>query len=169
MTPSEASNRDHIGHLFKLNYAWLCARVRSRTGCPHSAEDIAAETFARILKLPDPSLLREPKALLTTIAQRLMYEGWRRRDLERAYVEALQHVPEQLQPAPEEQLMLIESLVAIDQLLDGLPSQGKTVFVLSQIEGLTYTQISQRLELSLGSVHNYMAQALRCCYQVLAS
>jgi len=109
--------------------------------CPHGAEDIAAETFARILTLPDPGSFREPRALLTTIAQRLMYEGWRRRDLERAYLQTMQNIPEQFQPAPEEQLMLIESLLAIDQLLDGLTSQAKAVFLLNQIEGLTYTRI----------------------------
>ncbi|WP_423360404.1 sigma-70 family RNA polymerase sigma factor [Pseudomonas citronellolis] len=166
MTVSGIGNREQIGQLFKLNYAWLCARVRSRLGCPHSAEDIAAETFARVLSLPDPSAFREPRALLTTIAQRVMYEGWRRRDLEQAYLEALRGVPEPLQPGPEEHLMLIESLVAIDQLFDGLPNEGKTVFLLNQIEGLTYIQISDRLGLSLGAIHKYMAQALRCVYQV---
>lgn len=169
MTVSGAEKHDQVGQLFKLNYAWLCARVRARLGCYHSAEDIAAETFARVLTMPDPSAFREPRALLTTIAQRLMYEGWRRRDLERAYLEALREVPHAQHPAPEEQLMLIESLVAIDQLLEGLPNQGKTVFLLNQLEGLTYTQISARLELSLGAVHNYMTQALRCCYQVFTS
>jgi RNA polymerase sigma-70 factor (ECF subfamily) len=169
MSASSAENREKIGQLFKLNYQWLCARVRSRMDCPHGAEDIAAETFARVLTLPDPSMFREPRALLTTIAQRLMYEGWRRRDLERAYLQALQNVPEPLHPAPEEQLMLIESLLAIDHLLEGLNSQAKAVFLLNQIEGLTYTSICERLNISLGTVHTYMAQALRCCYQVFES
>lgn len=169
MSVPGAQNRERIGELFKLNYHWLCARVRSRMDCPHGAEDIAAETFARILTLPDPGSFREPRALLTTIAQRLMYEGWRRRDLERAYLQTMQNIPEQFQPAPEEQLMLIESLLAIDQLLDGLTSQAKAVFLLNQIEGLTYTRICEHLGISLGTVHTYMAQALRCCYQVFES
>ena len=65
--------------------------------------------------------------------------------------------------------MLIESLLAIDQLLDGLTSQAKAVFLLNQIEGLTYTRICEHLGISLGTVHTYMAQALRCCYQVFES
>lgn len=48
-----------------------------------------AETFLRVLSLPDPAQIREPRALLTTIAQRLMQEGWRRRDLERSYLQML--------------------------------------------------------------------------------
>jgi DNA-directed RNA polymerase specialized sigma24 family protein len=41
------------------------------------------------------------------------------------------------------------------------------VFVLSQLEGLTYVQIQGRLGLSLGRIHQLMAQALRCCYRGL--
>lgn len=169
MATSHVADRELVGQLFKLNYDWLRARVRARLGCPYDADDIAAETFARVLALQDPSAVREPRALLTTIAQHLIYEGWRRRDLEKAYLRALHNVPEQQQPAPEEHLILIESLLAIDKLLDGLSSQGKAVFVLSQLEGLTYTSIGERLGLSLGSVHRHMSDALRCCYRVFGA
>ncbi|MCU1722553.1 MULTISPECIES: sigma-70 family RNA polymerase sigma factor [unclassified Pseudomonas] len=169
MTASSAENRERIGQLFKLNYQWLCARVRARMDCPHNAEDIAAETFARVLTMPDPAAFREPRALLSTIAQRLIYEGWRRRDLSRAYLQAMQNIPEVFHPSPEEQMMLIESLMAIDQLLDGLNRQAKAVFILNQIEGLPYSKICERLGISLGTVHGYMAQALRCCYHVFES
>ncbi|MFD2644368.1 sigma-70 family RNA polymerase sigma factor [Pseudomonas japonica] len=153
-----------VTRIFQQHYLWLCSRLAFRTGCNHSAEDIAAETFLRVWMLPDPTAIREPRALLTTIAQRLMYETWRRRDLEKAYLQSLSLVPEELHPSPQEQLMLIQSLVAIDRLLEGLSRQARSVFVLSQLEGLTYVQIQQRLGLSLGRIHQLMAQALRCCY-----
>ncbi|MDU9394689.1 sigma-70 family RNA polymerase sigma factor [Pseudomonas sp. zfem002] len=153
-----------VTRIFQQHYLWLRSRLAFRTGCNHSAEDIAAETFLRVWMLPDPEAIREPRALLTTIAQRLMYETWRRRDLEKAYLQSLSLVPEELQPSPQEQLMLIQSLVAIDRLLEGLSRQARSVFVLSQLEGLTYVQIQQRLGLSLGRIHQLMAQALRCCY-----
>lgn len=156
-----------IGQLFQQNYAWLCARLSYRTGCSHSAEDIAAETFLKVWMLPDPGAIREPRALLTTISQRLMYEGWRRRDLEKAYLQILAEAPEAVHPSPQEQLMFIESLLAIDRLLDGLSGQAKAVFIHSQIDGLTYSEISQRLGLSLGRIHQHMTQALRCCYREL--
>lgn len=158
-----------ISQLFEQNYAWLCTRLSNRLGCSFNAEDIAAETFVKVLTLPDPGAIREPRALLTTISQRLMYESWRRRDLEKAYLQVLMDTPEEFHPSPEEQIMLIESLLVIDRLLDGLSGQGKAVFIHSQIDGLTYTQISQRLGLSLGRIHQLMSEALRCCYKVLAS
>lgn len=164
----EALKHKVFGQLFQQNYAWLCARLSYRTGCAQSAQDIASETFLRVWSHTDPSAIREPRALLTTIAQRLMYEGWRRRELENAYLQVLAETPEQTHPSPQEQWILVESLLAIDRLLDGLSTQAKAVFVYSQIDGLTYTQIGQRLNLSLGRVHQLMTEALRCCYQELA-
>lgn len=97
-----------------------------------------------------------------------MYESWRRRDLEKAYLEILSEAPEALHPSPQEQWILIESLLAIDRMLDGLSGKAKAVFIHSQIDGLTYSQISQRLGLSLGRIHQLMTEALRCCYRELS-
>lgn len=34
-----------IGQMFQKDYRWLCAAVGRTLGCPHSAQDIASETF----------------------------------------------------------------------------------------------------------------------------
>lgn len=70
-----------IAQLFQQNYDWLCKKLSYQTGCSHSAEDLAAEAFLQVWMLPDPASIRSPRAFLATIAQRLMYESWRRKDL----------------------------------------------------------------------------------------
>lgn len=167
MDNSSPSKNTLIAQLFQQNYGWLCRRLSRHTGCSHSAEDLAAEAFLQVWMLPDPGSIRSPRALLATIAQRLMYESWRRKDLERPYLQVLAEMPEQAHPSPHEQWMLIESLQAIDRLLDGLSGQAKTVFVLSHLEGLTYMQIGERVGLSLARIHQLMKEALHCCYQGL--
>lgn len=157
-----------IGQMFKSDYGWLCSRVGRAMGCPHGAQDIASETFLRVLALPDPSSIREPRALLTTIARRLMYEGWRRQDLERAYLETLAQAPLAVHPSPEERLLLIETLVEVDRLLDGLSSKAKAAFLYHQLDGLTYMQIGERLQVSVSRVQQYMAEAFKRCYLAMA-
>ena len=158
-----------IGQIFQQHYAWLCTRLAYSTGCSHSAEDLAAETFLKVWMLPDPGAIREPRALLTTIAQRLLYERWRRRDQEKAWLDEVGEGPEHLQASPQEQLMLVESLTAIDRKLDGLSGQAKAVFVHSQLEGMTYAQISLRLGLSVGRIHQLKTLALGCFNSPAAS
>ena len=157
-----------IGQMFQKDYQWLCSSVRRTLGCHHSAQDIASETFLRVLSLPDPAAIREPRALLTTIARRLVYEGWRRQDLERAYLESLAHAPVPVHPSPEERAFVIEALLAVDRLLDGLSAKAKAAFLYHQLDGLTYSQIGERLQVSTSRVQQYMADAFKRCYLAMA-
>lgn len=155
---------DPLGLIFKDHYQWLCGRLQRSTGCRFDAEDIAGDTFLRVLNLPDLSTVREPRALLTTIAKRLMFETWRRRDLERAYLQSLSLCPEATHPSPEERAVLIETLVTLDRVLDRLPGQGKAAFVHSQFGGMSYPQIAEHLGLSLSRVQQYMTEAFKLCF-----
>jgi RNA polymerase sigma factor (sigma-70 family) len=154
---------EYMDRLFRSHYGWLCGRLRAHLQCEASAEDLAAETFIQVLDAPAPLAIREPRAFLTTIAKRLLFQTWRRRDLERAYLDSLRLQDEQLVPSPEEQAQLIEALVVIDRLLDGLPSKVKATFLLSQVDGLTYPEIAQALNISQRSVSDYMATAVKRC------
>ncbi|NQD74459.1 sigma factor-like helix-turn-helix DNA-binding protein, partial [Pseudomonas sp. CM27] len=88
----------------------------------------------------------------------------RRRQLEQAYLEHLARLPEAVAPSVEEQLLLIEALVSIDQVLDGLPAVVKATFLYSQLDGMNYADIAVKLQISERSVSRYMKQALRQCY-----
>jgi RNA polymerase sigma factor (sigma-70 family) len=107
--------------------------------------------------------LREPRAWLTTIAHGLVIDHVRRRSLERACLEAIAALPEPMAPSPETQMLLVEALVRIDAMLDGLPSKARSAFLLSRLDGLGYADIAQRLNVSLSSVEKYMATAIRHC------
>ncbi len=161
MSGRENPHGDYVGSLFRSHYPWLCARLRRHLGS--GAEDIAADTFVQLLSSPGVVPIRQPRALLTTIAQRLMYQLWRRRDLERAYLDALQCEEEHLAPSPEALAQMLEALQAIDALLDGLPTKVKATFLLSQLNGLTYPQIAEELGISQRSVSDYMAKAFHRC------
>lgn len=88
MSGADTSHSEYVGGLFRSHYQWLCTRLRRHLDSSAHAEDIAADTFVQFLTSPGVVPIRQPRALLTTIAQRLMYQLWRRRDLERAYLDA---------------------------------------------------------------------------------
>ena len=87
MSGTDLSHRNHVGGLFRAHYPWLCARLRQHLGASASVEDIAADTFVQLLESPNLTPIREPRALLTTIARRRVYELWRRANLERQHLE----------------------------------------------------------------------------------
>ncbi|MCO8170958.1 sigma-70 family RNA polymerase sigma factor [Pseudomonas sp. 21LCFQ02] len=153
-----------IDQWFRNDYRWLRAWVRKDMDCPHSAEDIASETFVQILTLRDVPSVRTPRALLATIARRLMYEGWRRRDLEKSYLESLAYQDGGYHPSPEEQALILEALYAVDRLLDGLSPNAKSAFLYHQLDGLTYSEIARLLDVSPSRVQQYMAQVFKRIY-----
>lgn len=162
--PGNAALRQHIlQQLFGDHHGWLLDRLRARLGCHHDAADMAAETFVQVVAMPAPQSIREPRALLTTIAKRLMYDTWRRRDLERAYLDALAAQPEAVEPSPEERALTMESLMAIDALLDGLSPRARTAFLCSQLDGMKYADIAQMIGVSTIRVRQYVAKGLRLC------
>lgn len=166
MSGADISHSEYVGGLFRSHYEWLCARLHRHLDSSAHAEDIAADTFVQLLSSPQVMPIRQPRALLTTIAQRLMYQLWRRRDLERAYLEALSHDEASPAPSPEDLAHMLEALQAIDQLLDGLPPKVKATFLLSQLNGLTYPEIALELGISQRSVSDYMAKAISRCLRV---
>ncbi|MFP5498314.1 MAG: sigma-70 family RNA polymerase sigma factor [Gammaproteobacteria bacterium] len=166
MSGADTSHSDYVGGLFRSHYDWLCGRLHRHLDSRAHAEDIAADTFVQLLSSPGVAPIRQPRALLTTIAQRLMYQLWRRRDLERAYFDALDQDETSPAPSPEDLAQMLEALQAIDQLLDGLPAKVKATFLLSQLNGLTYPEIAAELGISQRSVSDYMTRAVNRCLRL---
>jgi RNA polymerase sigma-70 factor (ECF subfamily) len=151
--------RGPLQSIFRENFTWLRDRMRRHAGSHHGAEDVAAETFLQLAQHRDLEQVREPRALLTTIAKRVLFETWRRRDLEQAYLETLAHVPHPTYPSPEERALVIEALLAVDAALDALPEKVRRAFLHSQLDAMTYAEIGTQLGVSASMVRQYMARA----------
>ncbi len=149
--------------LYADHHGWLVGWLRKKLGCSQQAADLAQDTFLRVLQRPEHEGLREPRAYLTTIARGLLINFWRRQDIERAWLEALAAQPEALAPSPEEQALMLEALFEIDALLLQLPDKVRRAFLWSQLDGLTYREIAEKLGVSERMVKKYMAQAMLHC------
>ena len=86
-----------------------------------------------------------------------MVNLFRRRDIERAYLDALHACEAGQAPSPERRALALEALVEIDRLLDGLPGKVRKAFLLAQLEGLRHAEIADRMQVSVSSVRQYPA------------
>ncbi|WP_070887369.1 sigma-70 family RNA polymerase sigma factor [Pseudomonas sp. D1-3] len=153
--------------LYREHRSWLEQWLSRRLGNGWDAADLSQDAFLRVLAGSQAiSELQEPRAYLKTIGKRLLINLYKRRSLEQAYLEALAQLPEACAPSPEERWLVLETLQALDELLDGLPQMVRRAFLLSQLEGLSYRDIAERLEVSERSVKRYMAQAYEHCLLV---
>jgi RNA polymerase sigma factor (sigma-70 family) len=156
--------QQEVQSLYSDHHGWLLGWLRRRLGNTFDAADLAQDVYTRLLARRQPILAREPRAFLSTVAHGLVVEHWRRRELELAWLDTLAALPEAQAPSPESRLLILETLVAIDRLLDALKPPVRAAFLLAQLDGLTCPQIAQRLGVSLATAERYIAKALRACY-----
>jgi RNA polymerase sigma-70 factor (ECF subfamily) len=156
-----------VGALYRDHRGWLLSWLRRNVSCPHRAEDLSQDTFMRLLGREELTAPHEPRAFLVSVAKGLLFDYFRRAALEQAYLSELMLLPEDEQPSPEEQQMVLEDLKAIDRLLGKLSSKSRAAFLYNRLDGLTHAEIAERLEVSVPRVRQYLAQGIRQCYVAL--
>lgn len=149
-----------FGDLYARHHVWLHGVLRRKVGCDHKAEDLAHDTFLKVLVSHATAVLEEPRAFLTTIAQGLVATYWRRTEVERAYVSALEAHGPALSASPEDHAQALDALMQIDAMLANVPPKAARAFLLHQLDGLTHVEIGRELGVSDRMVKKYMAQVM---------
>lgn len=165
---SLSQNAGIIDGLFREHHGWLMRWLNRQRWTVSPPEDVASDVFLALLVMPHIGAVREPRAMMTTIARRLIYDARRRNDLQRAYEAELAALPEALTWSAEERLIVVQALQAIDAILDTLSAKARTAFLLSQIENQPYSVIAAELKVSVSMVRKYVAQGLRTAYMATA-
>lgn len=163
MPSADLSLQTAVHSLYEEHHNWLCGWLKKRLGCSENAADLAQDTFIRVLTLRKAAELREPRAYLSTIARSLMIDMFRRRALEQAYLETLAAIPEPVDISPETRALILETLIEIDRLLDRLGSRTRDIFLMSQLDGLSYVEIGRQLGVSVNTVKKHAVRALTHC------
>lgn len=147
------------------------------------ADDIAQEVYLRLLRFRDPDLVRYPQAYLYQIARnvladRLEIEGHLRERVvfDSKIVEESQECREEEADPDEHPISAqsaatsggiaedvaaqVERVGELEYILSQLPPTYRAVLVLSKCEGMSYSEIAQKLQISVHTVKKYMHLAL---------
>jgi RNA polymerase sigma factor (sigma-70 family) len=137
--------------------------------CPgrHDVEDLVQEVFLRGFAAETKGGIREPKAFLFKIAKNLTLTDKRK---------SMQESTGPLEDLVGAELIVDERQVTADELLDGrrklalfalavanLPPQCRKAFLLRRVEGLTYKQIANRMDISVSAVEKHVTNGLLKC------
>ena len=158
----ESLVREHAGFVFRVAYSVLRDH--------HDAEDVAQETFLRVLRhrseLPG---IREPRAWLARIAFRIALNRYksRRSDSEDPAV-VLAGLAANGIPA-EEIVHRSEMKTLLEKLIATLPADLRDVLRLSTVEELTSAEIGTVLEIPDNSVRTRLYRARQLLREKLES
>ncbi|CAD9197055.1 sigma-70 family RNA polymerase sigma factor [Acinetobacter bohemicus] len=159
-----------LSHVYQTHQTTLLSWFKRKLQHHHQSEDLSQEVFYRALKSNYCfSSIKEPQAWLMGIAKHVMIDHWRRQHIERLYLEALAHLPEEFYPSAEHEVCIRETLYQVHLMLEKLPQRTAQVFLLSQLDGLTYYAIAEKLDISEATVKRDMKQAFLACINLYNS
>lgn len=147
---------------FKILFDTYFDSVRSylyyRCGDTELASDVAQEVFLRIWEkqlMPDAN---KEKALLYKIANDLFISHYRRKMVEMNYTQSL--VVEESEATAHQELEYEELNDKYNKALKEMPEGHRVAFLMSRVEELKYSEIAERLEISVKAVEKRMTNAL---------
>jgi RNA polymerase sigma-70 factor (ECF subfamily) len=144
---------------------FLARRVRTVV----DAQDLAQEAYVRLLRLERKDLIRDPRSYLYRIASNVLFEFELRR---KATMAGLSRWSDESRLAEETAVMADdgETLALrerLEHVMSELSPKCRAVLILHRREGMTYEEISARLDISASMVKKYLAKGLRHCRERL--
>ncbi|MCH6258800.1 sigma-70 family RNA polymerase sigma factor [Puniceicoccaceae bacterium K14] len=151
------------------SYDEIKAFFRRRVDCQHEAEDLAHDTFTRILKYQPSKTVDQPRQFLFRVARNLLIDRARKRQ-GKAQIEVGVNDAETCRVSnitPCEITDARERLEFLEKTVEGLPKRCREVFILNRFYGLSYNEIAERLEISPSTVEKHMIRAISDCRKTL--
>ena len=142
--------------LFRRYHRWLWAVLRRQYGA-QDAEDLVQETYLRMARYDRAEQIRHPRALMMQIARNVATDRFRRAQRETEASVTAPDIEAFGAPAGQQQAVLVKQMVL------ALSPKLRDVFLLNQIEGLTYPEIARLRGISVKTVEWRMRKALARC------
>lgn len=141
-----------------LNAAYRLALWLMRN--EHDAEDIVQEASLRAFRYLDTFTGGNERAWFLRIVRNTCY-GWRGRHARTAHdlFDEEQHSTTLPVSDPETLLLQTDTASAIERAIRDLPDRSRELFVLRELEGLSYRELSDVMGIPLGTVMSGLSRA----------
>lgn len=143
--------------LFQRLYPPLFRYLHRLTGDADAAEDIAQESFVRLLARPLPE--EDARRWLFAVATNLVRDGARMRK-RRVRILAGVALHAEAPPQADAELERRERIAGVRRALDAIPERDRTMLLMRE-EGFRYDEIAGVVGVATGSVGTLLARAVR--------
>ncbi len=158
-------NKEEFKLLFDTYFDSIKNYVFYRVHDIDVATDIAQDVFMRVWEKQMTLHLQNDKYLLYKMAKDIQISKYRRTAVEQKYTQRMQLT---LTEAFEDGNFDYKQLkLKYENALANLPDKQRTVFLMSRMEELKYTEIAERLDISIKAVEKRMSNALFYLRKVL--
>jgi RNA polymerase sigma-70 factor (ECF subfamily) len=153
--------------VIRANHQSILRFLRRRGATREDALDMAQESYVRFLRYEGTTSIQSPSAMLFRIAGNVAADHGRAAALHRRVrsYDAGWYDGEIVSesPSPERELAAEQIIAAVRSAVAALSPQCRNVFLLSRVDGLTYSEIAARCRISVKTVEKHVSHALRVC------
>jgi RNA polymerase sigma-70 factor (ECF subfamily) len=148
--------------LFKSHYSSLCAYANGFLKDYDAAEEVVQEVMFRIWTSRETLVIESAvRSYLFRAVRNGCMNVLKHLNIRDEYKAFQERQSFDNQPSHEDEMIFSELEQKIREAIDNLPSERRKVFILSRYDGLTYSQIAEKLDISVKTVENQMGKALK--------
>lgn len=148
-----------LGQVYEQHREELRSFFRSSLRHGDGVDDLVQELYVSLARFPPREPLRDPSAYLYKVAWHLLqrHNKRARRAPATADHETLEKLSQRSSDDAAAELAAEQQLIA---LLEELPPLYGAVLILNRRDGMNYSQIAERLNLSVSQVRRYLSHTL---------
>lgn len=153
---------DQFESLFRSSYASLVRYAKTIIKDQDTAEEIVQDLFFRLWKDKEKIIIKSSLNgyLFRSVHNKCLHYIDHSRIVERHAEEMSSSLPE-IQETPSDIINYKELQAKIATILERLPERCSTIFCMSRFEGLKYSEIAEKLSVSIKTVESNMGRALK--------
>jgi len=147
--------------LFYLYYKELCFFTEWHVKSKECAEELVSDLFIKLWEKRAVLQVTNIRPYLYQAAKHNALNYLRKSKLVTEPIETHFNLQQSEAEGPYQQLLLKESHKEMNSLIDSLPARRKVIFVMSRIDGLSYAEIADLLDISIRTVEDQMLKAVK--------
>ena len=158
-----------VQEIIRRHHSALLSFLRQRLRISHDADDVAQESYIRMMQYDGSRGIRSPSSMLYRIAINVANDLGRselaRRASDQRSIDDLELVSEL--PSAEREMGACQDLELLKGVIARLSPKCRTVFLLSRAQRMTYPEIALHCGISLKMVEKHISRALAICAKEL--
>lgn len=154
-----------VQETIRRHHGALLSFLRLRLRISHDADDVAQESYIRMMQYEGSREIRSPSSMLFRIAINVANDLGRselaRRASDQCSIDDVELVSEL--PSAEREIGACQDLELLQAVISQLSPKCREVFLLSRAQLMTYPEIALHCGISLKMVEKHISRALAVC------